>query len=860
MRKLKILLIIALNISILYAQEKAVTSTDFEIMRPKRLANQSNDRSMMLPYNSVEPIMEFKSELTIQPDSNIIIVERENSLTSVPILAKPKKDVVKIRETAYRVENIDLPQTREMMAAPANDAICSAISLAVNGACQNGQTNIDATSDYYGGCVSSSYVSVWYSFVLTGSNNQITFTFQLPGTLGGTSLGQGGNVSMYLMDGACTSPSGIRTICQSAATPFKFDNLAIGVTYYVMVATPANATGNFNICATQGVETPGLQTGPEQNCSGAISLCNATYSFSGSYSGEGGIDEVSTSSCLSSGETNSVWYVFTPQSIGTFAFMITTTKDYDWALYDITTIGCAGIPTATPIRCNWSATYGSTGLTLPGATQLPEQSLGAGGSPIMPGISDMQAGHTYALIIDNWSADNTGFTINFSGTATVTDNTPPTMSAAVPSCTGNTILLTMSEAIQCLTVQEADFKLIYVTGGNANVTSKITEILAYNCAGSLSTQIQITHDGSLQTGVYKLEINPSPVLADKCDNKIIAAGFVNFNYLADLSLTPTPSLLCGGQTLSLNADGADGAPSVTTYNLNPGGLTNSTNGVFSGLTPVSNTLYTLSVAYGGCTKTATTTVNVESNIITTISPSSKTICDAANEVLTASTTINGVPCVGCTYVWSTTATTNSITVGAGTYTVIATTPIGCHNDNSPSTTLTAASSGSGGGSCDVIYVSPAGGGTGLIKSSPTTLANAISMAECTYAVIKMQKGIYSFTDYLPIHSYVTIEGGYDSGFNTKSSNLTGGTNSTTIRRSTAGDTGNTTKCSAFVADDNATLFRIQDIRIELPGAASGFATHSGGSNKTNYGIRLGNNCTDYDVIRCYIDAGAGSTP
>jgi hypothetical protein len=794
---------------------------------------------------------------------NTISIQQSNSVTGLE--QNTRTLFIKEPVQAYKSE----PEiSTDRSKAVVNDDICSATSIPapLNGNCVTNQTNISATGDYYGGCVPINSPSVWYTFTLTGTNDQIDITFTVPGGLGAPSLGQGSNIFTFLMSGNCASPTGIYTLCQLAGTTFHFDHLTAGVTYYLEVATSAATTGNFNICATQSVMPVGSQTGPEQNCDGAIPLCSGTYSYLGSYFGDGGIDEVSHSTCLSAGETNSIWYVFTCQTAGTFGFNIVTANDYDFALYDLTAIGgCAFVPSATPIRCNFSATYGNTGLTVPPTSnELPALSVGAGGAPTMNGITNLTAGNTYALIVDNWTGDNNGFTINFLGTASIMDVTKPTMTSIAPSCVAPTILLTMSEPIQCLSVQQNDFQLRFDPAGvNTDVTAKITQILGFGCpvtSGALSTQIQITHDGTLATGHYRLVINPNPSLADKCGNIILAGSWIEFDYLADITLTATPSAICAGATISLNADGADGAG--VTYTLNPGGATNNTNGVFGPLSPLITTNYIVSATFGGCSKNASATVTVEGNIITTISPGTTTVCNWLTPViLTATTTINGVACVGCTYVWSTGATTSSISVGSpgGTFTVTATTPTGCHNSNSPSTTLSLASGGTGGGSCDVIYVSPAGGGTGLTKASPTTLANAITMAECTYTTIKMQKGIYNLTDYQVVHSYVTIEGGYDVGFTTKSSDLTGAANSTTIRRRNFADSDNPNTCTAFRVDAGASAFRIQDIRIELPGSTF-VGGHVAGSNKTNYGINLGAGCTGYNIIRCYIDAGVGSNP
>jgi hypothetical protein len=172
--------------------------------------------------------------------------------------------------------------------------------------------------------------------------------------------------------------------------------------------------------------------------------------------------------------------------------------------------------------------------------------------------------------------------------------------------------------------------------------------------------------------------------------------------------------------------------------------------------------------------------------------------------------------------------------------------------------------GTGGGSCDVLYVSPAGGGDGYSKTTPTTLADAITKAQCTNAIIKMKRGIYNFSVYHTINDFVTIEGGYNDDFSLKYSDMSGGTNSTTIRRTATRDNAdvaspNYNKCSAFYAAVGTNDFRIQDIRIEMPGSTN-VAAHTAGTGVANYGIRIESGCSNYNIIRCYIDAGVGANP
>jgi len=467
--------------------------------------------------------------------------------------------------------------------------------------------------------------------------------------------------------------------------------------------------------------------------------------------------------------------------------------------------------------------------------------------------------------VDNYTGDATGYTLTFTGSATIVDDPLngdgeyPHMETASATCTNNTIVINMNEPVTCLSIGQNDLSLTNTTT-STDYSSAISFISGGDCSTSdLTNTLIINHDGSLTTGQYEIEVNTGATTSDKCDNVIQPAGTVTFNYVAAISLTSSETSICSGESISLNADGADGG--LVTYTLSPGGATNNTNGVFNGLTPAITTTYTVSATYGGCTRVATVTVVVEGNIIVSINPTSKTVCDFSSPVLlTASTSINGSDCANCTYLWSTTETTQSISVStAGTYTVESETLNGCVSFNTASSVISLASAGTGGGSCDVIYVSPTGGGDGFSKLAPTTLADAVTNARCTNTVIKMTVGVYDLSDFQVIPSYITIEGGFDVDFIYKSSDMSGGSNSTTIRRSSSADSGYATECSAFRVEDGAEDFRIQNLRIEMPGSAS-VPGHSAGEGLKNYGIKLGTGCSNYNIVRCYIDAGVGATP
>ncbi len=599
-----------------------------------------------------------------------------------------------------------------------------------------------------------------------------------------------------------------------------------------------------------------LITGVEQDCSGAIGVCNVSYAEANSYTGFGLTQEVN-STCLLGGETNSVWYTFQATTIGTIGFDIIPNDpndDYDFAVYNITSGGCGSVPTATPIRCNWSATAGTTGCTPSTTSETPELSEGAMGSNTMTGWQPSSVPQTYVLIIDNWSGSTNGYTLNFTGTATISDPTTPSTASATADCNANTITLVPDEWIDCSTVLLADFILLQYPGPVV-VTPALISAGALGCVGNKTKEILLTHNGSLTTGSYALEIESGRILADECGNLINVPGTQNFDLLTAITMSASTNAICVPATaVTLDADGMDGTPAPSTYTLNPGGFTNTTDGIFT-VNPIVTTTYTVSVTFGGCTKIAFQTITVE-DVVVSITPVDPQVCSFPT-TLTASSTLGGAACGTCTYLWGGGETTASISVGsAATYTVQATSVDGCVS-NTASSTVTLAATGST-GACMVYYVSSGGGGDGLTKANPTTLSAALTAAECTASILKLQTGTYSFSDFILVKDYVTIEGGYDATYTTKTSDMSGGANSTTLRRDNTADSDDATKCTMFKIQASADDWRLQDLRIELPGSAS-VTAHANGSDVSNYGVRLdGSGSTGYALVRCHIDAGVGS--
>ncbi len=605
-----------------------------------------------------------------------------------------------------------------------------------------------------------------------------------------------------------------------------------------------------------------MVTGPEQNCNNAIPVCQQTYTQTSSYSGHGSIQEVPSSTCLSSQETNSVWYIFTVQNSGTFTFMLNTPNDYDFALYDITTIGCSGVPSATPVRCNFSATYGNTGLTLPAAAG--NLSYNASQAPTMSGIN-VTVGQTFALIIDNYSANANGYTLTFGGTAQIFDNTPPAIGTLTTTCGGNSFDISFSEPIKCTSIAAngSDFVITGPGSVNVPVISAVGNLCSGGAANTSFATVTFNNTG-LTTGTYTVSISNGTdgnTILDKCNNVMLTPQIATFQFLAPITMSATNTIVCSGGPSTLTVLGVSSIPGLV-YSWAP--ISANTPSVV--VNPTGNITYIATVTYGGCTRSASQAITVGQPPVVTVNPNTISLCSGTTPLI-ASATMFGLPCPNCNYTWAGAATQTNNAVpsstitnaGPGTYSVSVTSIDGCIGNTAVSTVNILSPTSTP--LCNIIYVSPAGGGNGLTPATPTDIQTAVTMAACNSVVIKMMIGDYTINNPINMGSYITIEGGYDAGFTLKtSSKATAGgfpAQGTRILRSTANveGSGNTIRLTGITITAGSSNFRLQDIRVDMPDNAAG-------SSISNYGIYLGSGCSSYNITRCYVysgNAGTGTT-
>ncbi len=283
---------------------------------------------------------------------------------------------------------------------------CTATSLTVSsGICgtYTAGTTVGATyqNDAANGgtptCASPGAPDVWFSFVAPASGAVIITSNSGTITDGGMQIYSS---STNLCTGTLTALN-----CDDDSGPGLMPELNLcgftpGNTYWIRFwRWGGSGTGTFSICVYQSSYPVNAQ-----NCAGSTFICTDA-SFAGNSGGFSTQElNVCNQGCLSV-EHQSSWYTFTMLTSGTVSLSINTTFDYDFAIWG-PNIGCP--PAGAPIRCSYSGLTGNTGLGM-GATDFTE---GAGGDKWVAPLNVL-AGQTYILLIDNFTANSTPFTLDW---------------------------------------------------------------------------------------------------------------------------------------------------------------------------------------------------------------------------------------------------------------------------------------------------------------------------------------------------------------------------------------------------------------------------------------------------------------
>lgn len=245
---------------------------------------------------------------------------------------------------------------------------------------------------------------------------------------------------------------------------------------------------------------------------------------------------------LSYSDVGPFWYKFTCYQAGTLGLTIdpvSSSDDYDWQIFDITNGTPNDVYANSPVvvSANWSGLKGQTGTTTSASNIIECGSTGTYNPPKYSKMPTLAVGHTYLLLISNFSQSQQGYNLSFGGgTAIITDPAAPKMATALPDCAGKKVTIKLAKKMRCnsLTSSGSEFTL---SPAVATVTGASTTV----CSSSFDfDELTLTLSSTIPTGTYKIFISKGTdnnSLIDFCDRPITDGDSLTFSYTNPI---PTP--------------------------------------------------------------------------------------------------------------------------------------------------------------------------------------------------------------------------------------------------------------------------------------------------------------------------------
>lgn len=407
-----------------------------------------------------------------------------------------------------------------------------------------------------------------------------------------------------------------------------------------------------------------------------------------------------------------------------------------------------------------------------------------------------------------------------------------------------------------------------VNSTDANAGNNVTMTYSNNIPGATFTQ---AGSGNSVTGTFcwtptAANVGTHFITINTSDNACPLIGQNAQVYTINVIANPNPPVnaganitICEGNSTVLTATTAALPATISGYVWSPPIGLSSTNTVSTTASPAVTTAYTVTLNYtDGCSSSSTVNVTVATSPTAAVSPTSSNVCAGGSFLLTGSTNASGM-----TFQWfnpsmvslgsgtvsgaqSTISVVVPTTPGSYDYTLRVTNPAtGCFTTQ---TATLIVGSPPALPSCVNIYASTTGSaGAPGTQAAPTTLANALVLAACNNAVIKLATGTYTIDNALNLTSFVTIEGGFLQASAWQKTSLAG---ATTITRSTLNPEGaaNAQRLVAFYGN-SLTGFRMQDVTVTTANANQ--------PGMSTYGFHL-TACSGYNFVRTQVLPGAAA--
>lgn len=323
-----------------------------------------------------------------------------------------------------------------LQAVPANDHCANAYFIKnVKNWCSSPKqfTNYAATPSAVEnpGCFPSFLMDadhdVWFKFTAVATTVNISVIGAIKNNPGGTlqlpqlALYKGG-CSGKMREIACISDAQGNNIVETF-----IGNLIVGEAYFIRVDGRNNRTGTFQLCVNNFNPVPS----PSSDCSTAVVLCDKSSFTVPSVTSAGQNRRELPLSCCVPEESQSVWYKWTCDKPGTLTFTlkpVNPSDDLDFVLFQLPG-GVNDCSSKTLVRCmaagenvgqsylEWIRCSGATGLSSKSGDVVENQGCEDVNDNFLAPLS-MEAGKSYALMVNNYHNTGNGFTIDFGGSGT----------------------------------------------------------------------------------------------------------------------------------------------------------------------------------------------------------------------------------------------------------------------------------------------------------------------------------------------------------------------------------------------------------------------------------------------------------
>lgn len=433
-----------------------------------------------------------------------------------------------------------------LWAQPANDDCENATFLnnVTNYCSAVGQyTNVDATetnpdnpSCWPQGSTTN---DVWFAFTANATDVNIAVIGDTPGVPGPGGTLDSPQYALYsgdcgnLTQVQCTSDATGNDLVSSFAGP-----LNIGETYYIRVAARDDNTGTFQLCVNNFNSVPS----PSSDCNTGVVLCDKNP-FSVDFVQGVGADpnEIDNTGCdnitCDIAESSSAWYKWTCDLPGTLTFTLTPLDpddDLDFLVFELPS-GLEDCSDKIELRCMasgeniqdppsvWEICKGPTGLNL-ASTDMSESCGCQPGDDNFIAAINMEAGKSYALVINNFSDSGTGFSVEWGGTGTFLGPKADFIPDFDEICLADAVEIT-DNSTSVSGIQKWDWNF----GAGANPSTIVGEgpyTVNYSTPGVKSIVLQLTSEaGCLVTHIENITVLPQPEFtietsADYCDPNI----------------------------------------------------------------------------------------------------------------------------------------------------------------------------------------------------------------------------------------------------------------------------------------------------------------------------------------------------